>query len=72
MSKAAGKAIEPFEAMGKKIGDLGMSLPKYTPLPIPGGSIAGMNKVVDHASYLPAKAAEERAKDSTIGKMLGM
>ena len=46
-SKAVGKAIEPFENMGKKVWELWASLPKYTPLPIPGGSVAGMQRTVD-------------------------
>lgn len=39
MSKAVAAAIDPFEKMGQQIGKLGMSLPKYIPLPVPGGSI---------------------------------
>ena len=36
VSKAVKAAVEPFEQMGKNIGKLGMSLPKYAPLPLPG------------------------------------
>lgn len=46
VSKAAGKAIEPFENMGNQIGKLGMSLPKYVPIPGTGGlSMKSMEKV---------------------------
>ena len=46
VSKAAGKAIEPFENMGNQIGKLGMSLPKYVPIPWTGGlSVKSMEKV---------------------------
>ena len=39
--------MEPFEAMGKKVGNMAASLPKYAPLPIPGGSIRGAEKTVE-------------------------
>ena len=47
VSKAVGKAIEPFEAMGKKIGELGTKLPQYTPIPGLGLSVKGLEKGVD-------------------------
>jgi hypothetical protein len=46
-SKAVAGAIKPFEDMGNKIWELWASLPKYTPLPIPGGSVSGMNKTLE-------------------------
>lgn len=44
MSKAAGKAIEPFEQMGNKLGSLGASLPKYAPIPGIGMSASSLSK----------------------------
>jgi hypothetical protein len=46
VSKAVSMAVQPFEEIGKKVGSLAASLPKYTPLPIPGGSMAGASKAV--------------------------
>lgn len=64
VSKAVNAAVQPFEDMGKKIGALGMSLPKYMPLPVPGGSIAGVGKMVDVASRIPeAKMLGELEKN---------
>ena len=47
VSKVVDAAVKPFEDMGKKIGGLAASLPKYTPLPLPGGSVAGIQKTVE-------------------------
>lgn len=47
VSKIVDVAVKPFEDMGKKIGGLAASLPKYTPLPLPGGSLSGMQKTVE-------------------------
>lgn len=44
VSKAAGKAIEPFEQMGNKLGSLGASLPKYAPIPGIGMSASSLSK----------------------------
>jgi hypothetical protein len=46
VSKAVDAAVKPFEEIGNKLGGLAKDLPKYTPLPFPGGSIAGMNKTI--------------------------
>jgi hypothetical protein len=46
VSKAVAGALEPFEKIGSQVGNLAKSLPKYTPLPIPGGSISGATKAV--------------------------
>lgn len=47
VSKAVKFAVDPFEKIGQQVGSMAKSLPKYTPLPIPGGSIAGMGKVAE-------------------------
>lgn len=52
VSKAVGAVAQPFEDMGKKIGSLAMSMPKYAPI-LPasmGGSISGMSKTVEGLS----------------------
>lgn len=70
VSKAVDAAVQPFENMGKKIGELGMSLPKYTPLPLPGGSVAGMNKAINVASNIPEQMANKKFEESDLGKKL--
>jgi hypothetical protein len=54
--------------MGKSIGGMATSLPKY--IPIGGMSINGMQKAAEHVSYMPQKASEERMKDSPLGRAL--
>ncbi len=44
VSKAVEVAVSPFEDMGKKIGSLAASIPKYTPIPGLGMSMSGMEK----------------------------
>lgn len=70
VSKAVAGAIEPFEKIGSQVGNLAKSLPKYTPLPIPGGSISGAAKAVDLAQSSISSASDKRFADSGIGKML--
>ena len=70
VSKAVSMAVEPFEKIGKQVGSLASSLPKYTPLPIPGGSIAGASKAVSLWESAIASASDKRFADSGIGKML--
>lgn len=45
MNKIIWAVLDPFENFGKEIWKLGTSLPKYAPLPIPGGNIAGATKI---------------------------
>ncbi len=47
VNKTISKVLDPFEQMGKKVWDMAMSAPKYAPLPIPGGSISGLNRTVE-------------------------
>lgn len=72
MSKAAGKAIEPFEAMGKKIGSLGASLPKYAPIPGIGVSMSGANQLISGVESKISANSTDRANESNLGKILGM
>jgi hypothetical protein len=44
VSKAVAMAVEPFEAIGKKVGTLAQSIPKYTPIPGLGMSMSGLEK----------------------------
>ena len=72
VSKAVSAIVQPFEDMGKKIGGLAMSLPKYAPI-LPGGiSISGANKLVERASSIPEEASTKKVKDSALGKIFGM
>lgn len=70
VSKAVAAVVDPFEKMGKNIADLGMKLPKYTPLPIPGGSIAGMEKSSWMINQLVDAKFDKDFKSKWIGKRL--
>ncbi len=72
VSKAAGKAIEPFENMGNQIGKLGMSLPKYVPIPGTGGlSMKSMEKVPWMIqSGIDTRADKHFKEDTTIWRTL--
>ncbi len=70
ISKAVAGAIEPFEKIGSQVGNLAKSLPKYTPLPIPGGSLAGAQRAATDLAHLPEAAANKRYENSAVGKLL--
>lgn len=69
VSKAVNAAVQPFEDMGKKIGALGMSLPKYAPIlpPSMGGSVAGAQRTID-LSDQAFKSKMIEHEDEMIGK----
>lgn len=71
ISTAVKAALDPFEKIGSSIWGLAKSLPKYTPLPIPGGSLAGASKVVWNAENALISASDERFKNSAAGKLFG-
>ncbi len=71
VSKAAGKAIEPFEQMGNKLGSLGASLPKYAPIPGLGVSMKGMEKVTQNMEQSVQQRHDKDFKGSKLGKMFG-
>lgn len=56
--------------MGEKIGKMAMDMPKYTPLPIPGGSLAGANKAITQLGNIPEQMADKRYKESDLGKFI--
>ncbi len=71
VNKAAGKAIEPFENMGNQIGKLGMSLPKYAPIPGTGGlSMKSMERVPTSISDAIAKNDSANFENSKLWKIL--
>lgn len=70
ISKAVSAVVDPFEKMGKNIGDLGMKLPKYMPLPIPGGSIQGMEKSSWMINQLVDAKFDKDFKSKWLGKRL--
>ena len=47
VSKAVKGAVEPFEAIGKSVGDMAKSLPKYTPIPGTGISASTIWKTAE-------------------------
>lgn len=71
VNKAVWKAMEPFDAMGKKVGWLAASIPKYTPLPIPGGSIAGANKAVSLAENMMHEKSNKKFEESATWRFFG-
>ncbi len=71
VSKAAGKAIEPFENMGNQIGKLGMSLPKYAPIPGTGGlSMKSMEKVPQSLNTAIETSEAKRFEGSKLWQVL--
>lgn len=72
VSKAVEAAIDPFEKMGKKIGDMGMALPKYTPIPGIGLSAKGMEKVVEKWQQSLDIAHEEKMNEEIQKKFPGL
>lgn len=70
VSKAVKMAVEPFEKIGSQVGSLAKSIPKYTPLPLPGGSIHGMQKASADLAHLPEAAANKRYDESNVGKFM--
>ncbi len=74
VSKVVGAAAQPFEDMGKKIGTLWASLPKYMPLPIPGWSMAGAQKVASMPEQFMSQKAAEKTKwiEEKMGRAFGV
>lgn len=70
VSKAVEVAVQPFEDLGKKIGWMAASIPKYTPLPIPGGSIYGAQKAVWQLENIKEQMADKHYKESWLGKFM--
>ena len=71
VSKAVAMAVEPFEKIGKSVGDLAKSIPKYTPIPGLGMSASGMDKVVSNAQNAMISASDTKFKESAAGKLFG-
>ncbi len=71
VSKTVSAAVAPFESMGKKIGEIGMSLPKYAPIPWTGGlSMKSMEKVPMSIESAIQKHDSDKFEKSSLGKML--
>jgi len=70
VSKAVSVAVQPFEDLGKKVGNMAASAPKYMPLPIPGGSIHGAWRAVDQIQALKQTMAEKKYQDSSVWQFL--
>lgn len=70
VSKAVGVAVEPFEAMGKKIGTMAMSAPKYIPIPGTGWqSAASLQRTAELASNKFDSIKREKA-ESQAGRLV--
>jgi hypothetical protein len=63
VSKVAATAFAPFEEIGKKMGSLATSIPKYTPIPFTGGmSVSSGTKVLQNAENAIISSSEEKFK----------
>ena len=71
VSKAVSMAVEPFEKIGKQVGSLASSIPKYTPIPGLGMSANSMGKVVTNAENAMIGASDKKFKESAAGKLFG-
>jgi hypothetical protein len=70
VSKAVSAAVQPFEDIGKKVGNLAQSIPKYTPIPGLGMSANSMGKIPQWLeSALEAKSTKD-FKNSGAGRWL--
>lgn len=69
-SKAVAWAIKPFEDLWASVWRLGASLPKYAPLPIPGWSLSGANKLVWMWENALSYQSNKRLEDNKIYKFL--
>ena len=49
---------------------MAMKAPKYMPLPIPGGSLRGAEMGISRISSMKEASAEQRFRDSSLGKIL--
>lgn len=70
VNKTVSMAFEPFEKIGSQVGSLAKSIPKYVPIPLPGGSIAGASRAVTDLAHIPEVAANKRYENSSVGKLL--
>ena len=71
VSKAVSMAVKPFEDIGKQVGSLASSIPKYTPIPGLGMSANSMGKVVTNAENAMIGASDKKFKASAAGKLFG-
>lgn len=72
VSKAAGKAMEPFENLGKKIWSMAADAPKYMPIPGTGGlSLKWAEKLTTNAETFMASKHDKDFKSSKWWKMFG-
>jgi hypothetical protein len=70
VSKIASAAFEPFEKIGKQVGGLAASLPKYAPV-LPssmGGSLAGAEKMVSLTETGIRNRSDARFAETKGGK----
>lgn len=72
VSKAVAMAVEPFEKIGKQVGSLASSIPKYTPIPGLGMSANSLSKVPDKIQAWFETRSNEKAADSALGKLIGL
>jgi hypothetical protein len=70
VNKVVSAAAAPFEDLGKKVWGMAASAPKYMPLPIPGGSIAGATKWIGQLEGIKDRMADESYKKSKFGQFV--
>lgn len=70
MNKIIWAVLDPFENFGKEIWKLGTSLPKYAPLPIPGGNIAGATKIAGMWQSALEYRSQQKLEEDPLYKYL--
>jgi hypothetical protein len=70
VNRVVSAAAAPFEDLGKKVWGMAASAPKYMPLPIPGGSIAGATKWIDALEWVKSQMADKKFKESGFWKFV--
>ncbi len=72
VSKAVSMAVEPFEKIGKQVGSLASSIPKYTPIPGLGMSMSGMEKGIGKVEQWFKDNRANKDAASPLGQLLGL
>ncbi|MBC7498553.1 hypothetical protein H7170_02815 [Candidatus Gracilibacteria bacterium] len=72
VSKAVSMAVEPFEKIGKQVGSLASSIPKYTPIPGLGMSMSGVEKGIGKVEQGYKDHRTNKDAESPLGQLLGL
>jgi len=70
VSKAVSVAVQPFEDLGKKVGNMAASAPKYMPIPGTGISVAGATHLIGQAEVKHQSSQIDKANNSPFGTFM--